>query len=72
LFLLKTCKALNGILCADVPLRNYVLHILISVLLLCNAGKLAANSEGAETLHDVCQRYVETCWIIWSSCIWSR
>jgi len=27
LFLLKTFKALNGILCADVPLRNYSLTI---------------------------------------------
>jgi len=25
LFLLKTFKALNGLLCADVPLRNYSL-----------------------------------------------
>jgi len=25
LFLLKTFKALNGLLCADVPLRNYLL-----------------------------------------------
>ena len=28
------------------------------MLLLFNAGKLAANSEGAETLHDMCKRYV--------------
>jgi len=27
LFLLKTFKALNGFLCADVPLRNYSLTI---------------------------------------------
>jgi len=32
LFLLKTFKALNGILCADVPLRNYSLthsHVIL-------------------------------------------
>jgi len=34
LFLLKTFKALNGLLCADVPLRNYSLtHSVWSVAL---------------------------------------
>ena len=31
--LLKTCKALNGLLCADVPLRNYSLTHSLSLLL---------------------------------------
>jgi len=32
LFLLKTFKALTGLLCADVPLRNYSLTHLIAYL----------------------------------------
>jgi len=34
LFLLKTFKALNGLLCADVPLRNYSLTHCHTVLCL--------------------------------------
>jgi len=37
LFLLKTFKALNGFLCADVPLRNYSLTLNLLRPWLCTA-----------------------------------
>jgi len=35
MFLHKTFKALNGLLCADVPLRNYSLTHSLSLAALC-------------------------------------
>jgi len=62
LFLLKTFKALNGLLCADVPLRNYSLTHPISKCLCAYvqehktiAGFPGASAyEGASLLEEDC------------------
>ena len=47
MFLLKTFKALSGLLCADVPLRNYSLT---NLKIKANLLSLVTKSEVTETM----------------------
>jgi len=47
-FLLKTFKALNGLLCADVPLRNYSLTFM-NLFSFGNGNKVTGCQIGAKS-----------------------
>jgi len=63
LFLHKTFKALNGLLCADVPLRNYSLtHVKKVVVKILQGSVVTQTTLGGLTIHPpvACSVYVPT------------
>jgi len=59
LFLLKTFKALNGLLCADVPLRNYSLTVITICYVLTAASFIFESMLRPSTLeHSLRQLHI--------------
>jgi len=52
MFLHKTCMALNGLLCADVPLRNCSLTHSFPIILVCIPLKSIHNSTNHRDIID--------------------